>query len=224
LAGDAVAPAARDAVIAAYYPSALAEAQAVRTRAQSAYTIASAVAAAIVAGGFFGDVDQQRLWVQVLGLVTLAAWLLTAGLFIHAIAGTVRPAVVGTQSGVDAFVNAAMDNASNERSTVVGRQGRAYGATVFSIVLTLGLIGVLLFVDPVPPDTKEGVFTFTTVGTAVVTRSCPSHEPTLSGAFDPAKLGGAFVTITAGKGQCDDAREVILRVPRVAIQSIASAP
>jgi hypothetical protein len=64
----------RDAVVNAYYPRALAVPDAARSRAQAAYTIASAIAAALVAAGVFGNLDQRPELVQGLGVAALVGW------------------------------------------------------------------------------------------------------------------------------------------------------
>jgi hypothetical protein len=217
-----IAPAARDAVIEAYYPTALQAAEAARNRAQSAYTIASAVAAAIVAGGIFGDIGDQPVGVQVLGVVTLAAWLLAAILFIQAITGSVEAPESGEQEDVDAFVRAAVNNVSSERKTVSDRQGRAYGITLVAIVLTLSLIVTLLVVEPESQSIAATV-SVTPAGTDAVKSACPDARSMVHGELDPDTLGSAFVTVMADAGVCGD-QSVAVRLPRSSILAVVADP
>ena len=122
----------RTAVSGAFYPRALAAADTARTRAQSGYTIASAVAAALVAAGILTDICDQQLPIQVLALLSIAAWVVTAILFMWSVAVPVELALPAVLPSADAFVDAVLGNARTERdelnkrtaSTPAGRQLR----------------------------------------------------------------------------------------------------
>src|SRR6476620_3952112 len=78
------------AIIDAYYPLVVSLPEKARSRAQAAYGVASAIAAALVALGIFGKVGERPLAVQVLGLIALCAWLVTALLFMRAVSQSVE--------------------------------------------------------------------------------------------------------------------------------------
>ena len=217
-----VAPAARDAVISAYYPTALQAAESARTRAQAAYTIASAVAAAIVAGGIFGDIGAEPPGIQILGVATLAVWLLAAILFIHAITSSVVAPNTGTQPNVDDFVNAALDNASSERSTVVSRQKKAYITSVVAILMTLALVIALLIDDP-DSESIAAKVSVTAAGKTIMESVCPEATDVIHGEIDPTKLGSAFVAVKADAGICAD-EAVEVRLPRSSIAAVVADP
>ena len=220
---DPVAPVAADAVIGAYYPSALQAAESARTRAQAAYTIASAVAAAIVAGGVFGNIDKEPGWVQWLGVATLCAWLIAAGLFIYAITASVEPPITGDQPDVNTFVHAALENVGNERKAVIDRQNSAYLVTAIAMVMTVALVISLLEAQP-ESAAVAGTLSLTGAGTTAVQSVCPSATAKVHGTFDPAKLGSTFVAITVDKGVCHATRTVNIHVPRAAVQAAMSDP
>lgn len=70
-------------IVGAVYPAMLSEPTTVRARAQTAYTIASAIAAALVTAGVVAKIKEFPAVVQVFGVLAVATWLLAAGLFIN---------------------------------------------------------------------------------------------------------------------------------------------
>src|SRR5437588_326206 len=79
-----------DATLNAYYPALIASADAARARAQVAYTIASATAAALVAAGVLTNIAAAPFWVRLLGTASLIAWITVAALFMFVVM-RVRP-------------------------------------------------------------------------------------------------------------------------------------
>jgi hypothetical protein len=76
--------------IAAYWPRALAAADAARARAQAGFTVASAIATGLVAAGIFTNAADRASAARDIGAAALALWLGTMLLFLRAIA---EPAV-----------------------------------------------------------------------------------------------------------------------------------
>ena len=128
-----------------YYPSVLASADAACGRAKDAYTIASAVAAAIVAAGVFGDFANQTRGTKVFAVAALVGWLAAAAFFIYAVGLSTKPKSVGEKPGASSFVRAAINIASTERRTVSKRVSRAQRMTVFAILITVAAIGWAIF-------------------------------------------------------------------------------
>lgn len=126
----------RDAVVTAYYPRALGAPDTARSRAQAGYTVASAVAAALIAAGVLSGIDKRPVLVQGLGLTALVLWMITALLFMWAVSAPVR-VVEGDQPTADAFVTTALSNAKLERDEVDKRQRAARIASVAAVLLTL---------------------------------------------------------------------------------------
>ena len=111
-----VAPAVAKAIVEAYYPAALEEADNARGRAQNGYTIAGAVAAAIVAAEVFGDIGKEQDFVQWSGVAALALWLGPPSCSCGR--SPVRSTSGAPQSAGDAdeFVTAVLDRAKSERA------------------------------------------------------------------------------------------------------------
>jgi hypothetical protein len=142
-----IPPAVRDAIVAAYYPRALSSPDAARSRAQAGYTIASAIAAALVAAGVLGDVESQGAVVQALGLSAIILWMTSAWLYMLAVAVPVR-LVEGLRLTEDAFVDTTLSNAKAERDEVDLRQGRARLASFGAVLLTVVAFAAALYIPP----------------------------------------------------------------------------
>jgi len=203
---------AADEVVKAYYPAIVSAGDAARTRAQTAYTIASAVATAIVAAGIFGDIAQRPTFVKVLGALALAAWLLTAGLFMHAVAGRIDPVVDGEQLDVSAFVRAVITNARHERRVVVRRSATAMLAGSAAMALTLAAV-VLAWLLPAPTEHVHGRVALSPAGAVQVQRLCGTRpDGGIGGWYDPSKLADDVVAIDVDADDCGGSRRT-LRLP-----------
>jgi MFS family permease len=215
-----VAPIARDAVVSAYYPDALKAAETARTRAQTAYTIASAVAAALVAAGIFGDISKEQGWVKDVGFAALLGWLVAAGMFIFAITASVNPVVQGTQGDVDSFVIGVLQNVAAERKTVTDRQNRAYGATAVAILLTAVTIGGVAF-STAPSRLQAGELLVARREIAWLRDLCPDVTSPLKARFDPDKLGSEYLSVTVDSATCSTNGPTDLRLPKAVVGAAA---
>jgi len=210
----------RDAVVGAYYPRALAIPDAARTRAQAGYAIASAIAAALVAAGVFGGLDERTGVVQALGLAALVAWLTAAGLYQVAVSAPfieARP----TQNTVQEFVFAALDAARAERERIDRWQERARVVGWIAAGLTVAaLVSALLHT---PSTMSSGTLTLTPVGAQVVGTVCGGRSAKIAGELDPDSLEKEFVTLTVDGTACGG-RERVIAVPRSHVLAAAFEP
>jgi hypothetical protein len=206
-------------VVKAYYPSVLASADAARARAKDAYTIASAVAAGIVAAGVFGDFANQTRGTKVFAVTALLGWLAAAALFIYAVGGSTKPKSGGEKADADSFVRAAINNASAERRTVSKRVSRAQAMTVFAILVTVAAIGWAIF-NTATPARKVGRIVLTPRGTTALAPMCGRSIHVLNGSFDPGSLGSAYLNVTLTGEGCGGAG-VDLHLRKVDIADVA---
>src|SRR5436190_378474 len=79
-----------DAAAGAYYEGAVGAVEQTRQRAQTAFQMASAIAAAIVAAGFFAHISEKPLWVKLVAVAAFVLWLLSALLLLGAAVGEYR--------------------------------------------------------------------------------------------------------------------------------------
>lgn len=214
----------------AYYPRAVAAADAARGRAQAGYTIASAVAAALVAAGIFGGFDEFATAVQVLGVSALASWLGAAFAFIRAVSER-RPSPGEREDptspqehrGALAFVVDVMGDAKHEREAVERRLGFATTTVGVAMLLTLATaVGVLLGDQPDPK--RGGLVSLTVNGAAAASATCSGPTREIQGQLDPAELNEQFVKIAVEAGDCrDEAVDLRLRRKDIAAVVIAEA-
>lgn len=220
-AGPAYDTDAVKTIAAAVYPAMLNEPVTVRTRAQAAYTIASAIAAALVTGGAVAHIQDFGFWIELLGALAVAAWLVTAGLFIN-ISRRVRkiPRAEGGALTIPQFVSQSLAVAVNEADDLEKQLTHAAYGTYVALALTgLALAGAL--VQAPEPDRPVSTIRLTPYGVEAVKAQCPNANAALTGTLHPETLDDAYAVIdikdTCGSGT------VTMRIPPSYIAAIGSA-
>lgn len=208
----------RDAVVDAYYPRALAAPDAARARAQSAYTIASAIAAGLIAAGAFADFGSRPGLVQVLGFASLGGWLAAAALFMVAVSSPLK-SMACPQESADEFVREALRMAAEERQRVDTWQGAARWVAAGAGALTLGTF-VSVVAMPVDDDVVVEV-SLTEAGRDSLADLCGQPIDGLDGTLALDSLDDEFVVVEAAKDACRD-EPVELRLPRDHVSGIAA--
>lgn len=209
----------------AYYPRAIAFADSARTRAQAGYTIASAVAAALVAAGLFGDLNEREGWIQFAGVAALVTWLIAAFEFMRAVAVRRRdpeqhkPEVERFDSPL-AWVDAILLEADNEREGVERHLRRAVHVVAIALTLTtLTIVGVL--VERPDDPARRGAFTLFPAGQTAVDEVCTETVTMLEGSVDPGKLKDQFVPVTVDAGSCRETKTTLqLRKRHIAVVAL----
>jgi hypothetical protein len=211
-----------DEVVKAYYPTVVASGDSARTRAQTAYTIASAVATAIVAAGIFGGIDDATCAVKLLGVAALAAWLAAAALFMFAVAGRIDPPVTGDQPDASAFVRAVVGNAKFERSKIGERSANALRMSLVAMAITLVAV-IVAWMEPTSSRAVDGTVALSPAGVAHVALLCGARPPNpMAGSFDPSSLTDEIVAIDVDASWCGNAKRT-LRIRKVAIRGTIAA-
>jgi MFS family permease len=201
IVADQISSHVAEALVDAYYPEYLNRASAARARAQGAYTIAGAVAAAIVAAGVAGDVRAEHWYVQALGVMALAAWLITACLFIRAVAAPIERRPGGQASDVGAFVRGVLERVDREQQTIEARLSQAFTSTVVAVALTFVTLVVAL-TAPGPSSKLHGHLSLTSEGRRAIGALCGRSPDIVAGRVDPATLGDAFTSVQLDAGTC----------------------
>lgn len=207
----------RNAVVGAYYPRALAVPDGARSRAQAGYGIASAIAAALVAAGVFGNLDERPTLVQAVGVAALVAWLVAAGLYVVAVSRPFQPAGA-TQTTVEDFVFEALAAAKIERDRVDRWQKAAGIASAVATAVTLAAL-VTALVDT-PSDTQAATVALTAKGKAGLAAACGRTLDSVIGTVSPSDLQKEFVTLTLDHDVCGK-KAIMVAVPRVQVQAVA---
>jgi MFS family permease len=189
------------AVIDAYYPDYVHRPSAARTRAQGAYTIAGAVAAAIVAAGIAGNIAAGSCLVQAFGAAALAAWLITACLFILAVAVSVERPSSEKTTDRDTFLKNVFDQVDREQGAIEKRLKAAFWSTLVALALTFASVVIALAV-PRPSSEVHGRLSLTSEGRSAIEALCGRSPDTVAGSVDPAALGNAFTVLRLDAGMC----------------------
>jgi len=207
-----------DEIVKAYYPRLVAEADAARARGSNAYTIASAIAAALVAAGIFGGIQDRPTSVKLVLYFALALWLAAACGYIYAVAGTVKPTHTGVV-GVKTFPYQVAENSRNAAAVIGFRLAVSQWLTVLAIVTTAAGLGLALFL-PGTDETKAATVFLSQEGRRDLLALCGRSAPAITGRINPDELDGQFLRVTSAQPACPRAgREIRIRTS--AIRSVA---
>lgn len=195
----------RRAVVDAYYRRVLDQPEAARRRAQAAYVIASAVAAAVLAAGALGKLDREPALLQILGPIVLVAWLSSAGLFLWAVAVPYRdPDLPEEVKGFNAFLDAVLTSSDNERKDIDSRQRRARITAGVAAALTV-LTVVLALALPVTTKTQAGVLRLRNEARGDLIKLCGKKMPSVvEGEIDTSSLADRSVAVELPTTACRD--------------------
>ena len=205
------------AVVGAYYPKLVSSVDAARSRAQSAYAIANALAGGLVGASLFTVFANAPTYVDALGFGAIAVWIVAAGLYVRAIASPLLQPT-GDVSDKSVFVRDILKNASTERTTIDHRQRDANLASIAAVILTAASFALLLFG---PVGTVKGTIDLTPAGVTQVSAVCLRPLSSLSGDIVRSSLTQSLVVIEVKTSACTlDVSEI--RLPLTDIADIRS--
>ena len=166
-----------------------------RSNAQNGYTIAAAVATALVGAGILTSADEAPLWVQIPLLISLALWLWTAWKFMVAVA--FQPNLGGVKHAADlkTLGTVAIQRTWLERSNIAKAGKRARRAAAAAGIVTF-LSFVLVLARPTVGKI-EATVALTTDGAKHVTALCDQAptNATLAARVDPQALENEVVVL-----------------------------
>jgi len=206
-------PSVPAAVVPEFYKGVVGWADAARAQALGANGIASVVAVALIGTAVLGRLELQPSWVRALGLTAVILWIVTAGLFIYAVAVPASLAPAGEVQGTDAFVAAVLTQVKAERDEVRRRARWAVRTSAMAALLTVGSLAAIVFY---PTEIVHGEVVVTGAEAKAAREVCPSASTDIRGQIEASSLNGDFVTIRPDAGVCGDPGEV-LRIPRTTI-------
>jgi len=188
----------------AYYTKKIAAPTAARLNSQNAYTIAAAVAAAVITAGAFAGLETEPLGVRIVGTLALLAWMVTAALFMRAVAAP----YLRVESEPDkvfsrrAFVEAALANAKNEDATINGRQRQARWLAGIASLLTVTAVGLAIFL-PSSSATENVTVRLDKADQESLSELCRQRMPTVvSGTTDPDSLDDGTIRFDPDPEEC----------------------
>lgn len=213
-----------DVIIGAYFPRYLGEPDSARTRAQTAYTIASATATALVAAGALGDIQSYPWPVEILGLLSVAGWVFAAYLFMKVTREVTRrrkdtgEAVQGLAPGD--FAGRVLARVRADIREIDDRLADALWATAAALILTvLTFAAVLVF--PAQPET-QATLVLTEEGDVAVDELCSVTVSQLSGELRVDTLDDKYVVMEVPAGMCQPNQRVEVRIPPAQVEAVVS--
>ena len=190
-----------------------------RSNAQAGYTVAAAVAAAVVGAGILTSVGSAPWWLQVSASVTLGLWLCAAWGFMRAVA--IQPNFKGPahERSPAELAEGAIQRTWQERSIIARkswlaqRLGRLAGvATFVTIVIAMLSADVGNSVDSTVVLTPRGAEHFAEL--------CGGRSAVVAGSLDPGDLSDDFVAMATT--ECGDGDSATIRLKREEIAAVKS--
>jgi hypothetical protein len=189
------------AIVNAHYPRMMTQPDSARNRAQAAFAIASAIATTLVGFSVFGGIKTFALPVQILGILALLAWVVTAALYINAVAAPIEQAGLKESKTVYDFANAVLSNSLAERKEIDTRQKRARRTGAIAAVLTFATLIGAFYYQPDPVFTKVDVIVSDRALEAFH-KMCTNHPAILRGRIEKGALEKSTVAIKLDPNQC----------------------
>jgi hypothetical protein len=218
---DATNEDARKTVVETYYRRGVEAPDRERARAEKGYTISSAVAGALVAAGVFGDLSSQTNLVKGLGLSALILWIVTALLYVRAVAAPTsqlpRPPRKGWD-GAGEFLQAVSTHVANDVAEIRQRAAAAWLVTLLAVATTFAALAA--GVADVPVERTSGTITLTAKGRTAIAPICGPTQ-TFSGEIDLATLDDEFIEIQPDPGVCSETDAALVQIPRESVAAVA---
>jgi hypothetical protein len=133
------------AVVGAYYPRLVSSVDSARSRAQSAYAIANTLAGGLVGISLVTLFATAPTPTLVVGAAAVGVWLLSAGLYVRAIASPLMAPSSTDAQDASQFVRQVFTDIRAERCEVDNRQKQANISAIVAVSLTALSFGMLLF-------------------------------------------------------------------------------
>jgi hypothetical protein len=201
---------ALETITTAYYTQVLSSPKDARTRAQSAYTIASATAGALVTAGLLTGIGDYPAIVQILGAAALAAWLFAAGAYLWVSRDVPQPLDAEVlrefkeKGGLTAanFVEFALDSTTALAKSVEDRLRLALLSTSAALALTLLAFAAALLWSP-PADTAAATLIVTEEAAKSMQGACEGliTGQAIQGDLDISSLSDDFLKLSV-QGEC----------------------
>jgi len=189
------------AVIERYYTRGLDAVDRARQRAERGYTIASAIAAALVAAGLLAHLQERPSVVQVLALVGFGLWLLAALFFMFAVAIKVDVKEPEGFADARAFLSGIAAQLRDEIRIINNRLRNAVVVTAVATGVTIAAVafGVTNTGSAKPVASRVEL---TSPGNRALTRLCGRRVGLVYATISPDKLSDSVVALKLPAGEC----------------------
>jgi hypothetical protein len=218
---ERVAKQAIEAAAAAYYQHSALAASGARERAQTAFTMTSAVAAGFTALGVFTGISSDPTLVQTLAVLAVIAWLLSSALYLYAAVGEYWAKDEQPEKSIartpEAFIDTVYDDIRGERDAVYDRLRRAVLVSFFALAFTGMTVASAVFDKPT--DDPHATIELTSGGIKAIKAACGSLSPLNDLRVERSTLDHDVIIIDPPEKSCGQASELAL--PRGEVAAIA---
>ena len=202
-------------VVERYYTRGVDAADRTRQHSERGYTIASAIAATLVAAGLLTHLEERPVVVQVLGLVSLGLWLLAALLFMWAVAFRVSVPEPEAYKNEGEFVTGIGKQLRQEIRVLNRRLNWALATTVTATVMTISALGYAT-AEPGGSTPVRARVELTPAADKAVAKLCGRPVSFIYATVNPDALSHASVPLGIPAGECGP-QATVERVPKDAI-------
>ncbi|MEU5559130.1 hypothetical protein AB0H47_23820 [Streptomyces globisporus] len=219
---DQVLDAVVTSVSEAYYSQLVQAVSVARGRAQAAQSTVTLFAGGLMAALSVTALTDRPLVIQWLGIVSVGLWLVSALLYLRAVASPIPETLdrlkVATRQQL---LNEVIDKVRQEARTIDHRQRRSNGVAAVAVALSLITFGLAVLTSPVR-ETADGTV-LVNPSYAPVLRAACSQKAAATGGVEGKivknSLGTSFVEIEPARGVCQSP-DSTLHVPRNQVKAV----
>jgi hypothetical protein len=188
------------AVLEAYYPSALAAGDRVRTRAVNGFTVASAIGAGLVAAGLASGLGSLGGGLEAVGFIAVILWLAAAAAYLWAVSWRVKAAPRPEAKTEEDLANNRLSRADEEVDGLTPRIQTAFWLTLGALVATVVVIALAVFARPDPRHSATVLLT--RWGAREFRQVCGEERFVVRARVDPSQLQGRFIPLSIIAPEC----------------------
>ncbi|MFK0172373.1 hypothetical protein ACIQU5_26595 [Streptomyces sp. NPDC090306] len=206
----------------AYYSERVRSGSGARIRAQAAQSTVTLFAGGIVAALTFTQLADSPPVTRWAGVAAVALWLLSAVLYLRAVAQPVSSLASGDRARdrLD-LLDKVLRRADYEASQVDRRQRHANVAVCAALVASVVTFALATFVEP-ETETARGVVVVSPSFAEQSRALCPRAAARIAGRIDEASVGSPFLRVTVSGRECGPgSTDIQLVIPRAAVLAIA---
>jgi hypothetical protein len=200
------------AVVERYYTRGLDAVDRTRQRAERGYTIASAIAAALVAAGLLTHLEERPDLVKILALVGFGLWLIAALVFMWAVAIDVKFKEPKGYDSWDAFVTGIAEQVRKEIGIINRRLLSAVLVTAVATVVTIAAVSYGV-ADTGGAAAAPARVELTAQGDRALTKVCGRKVGFVYASVKPDTLDDPIVELKLPAGECSP-RATVAHVPK----------
>lgn len=191
----------RQAIATAYYTRAFSMPDLLRSRAQSAYGIATTIAIVLLVGGVLTGIEDRPLWFRIGGLLVSGLWIVATWLFVRAVATPFTDPKEGQGLTGDEWIRYVPQQSLAEREEVRSRQRLAARAAAVALIATVALVAAAII--PGASATRPATVLLSKRGLRILSAFCgPTKRGVLNVRVRVRTLNDNFIKVVVPESRC----------------------